>query len=466
MNTPEALEILVDSDVVVPSRKMPRRIIDALRRHLRQHALNVSVQNEEVERLLTLIEVRDGHYRMPQGMLARLTATCRRYGIPCVIQDRRANVSSPALRSHHQLSSEERTAVKRLLLKDVGVVVQATGDSRVNLAVELIIRRQQRTLIAVDDKPSQSHWVDKLRTLFDSPKGLIQPLQEADERSWIVVGDYHDLSLLPRASLMQDYGQVICDGLIKVEILPLMRAVRAIGARYLVGLAEENRRNDGFHASVFYAFGGIVYQVASMPSPNSVKLLYQNHTTEFRYPYEGRTQYQALLKAMAGDEKRCAQIAHAVIEQAQAGHPTLLLSDRRDHLENIAALFPKSLKWAYLVSTIRPAERRRILERFDRHEVTVLLATSQIAVETVVTHRIQRLFLTFPITYLHKLEVMANRLLQPAENKIDAIIFDFDDIFVEPLHRAFAKRSRLLLKLCRKIDEPLQEEMQLELPLG
>jgi hypothetical protein len=79
--------------------------------------------------------------------------------------------------------------------------------------------------------------------------------------------------------------------------------------------------------------------------------------------------------------------------------------------------------------------------------------------------RARRLFLTFPFSHARKLESTIRRLLQPSPGKQDAILYDYDDPRVAPLHRAFEKRRAFLTRLGREADEAMASEALLHLPV-
>jgi superfamily II DNA or RNA helicase len=461
------LKIQVDTDVQVSSEETPRKVVEAIRRQLRQHDLHVAGDSED-RRLLNLLQTRGGCHRMPQGLLPRLTETCRRYNVPYEVVDRRAMISCPALRSRLQPSEAEQRTVRRLLLRDSGVVVAESESSRCALAVELTARRQQRTLVAVRDGQAATWWVQQLRKGLGLPPLQVCRLTEATSEAWIVVGQYGTLLDLPAPIQRNDYGLMICDGLESVDPLSFMRTVRSAGARYLLGLAARPTRGDGLHDTLFLALGGVTDRLSAEPVAGAIRLSCNYTSTDFAFPgYQGRAQYQALLAALAADEARTKAVAAEVAQEAQAGHSCLVLSERRDHLERLAAELPAALPAETITSTVRPADRARIITRFERGEIAVLLATSQIATESITTPKASRLFLTFPFSYARKLNKLVARLMEPAEGKKQgAAVFDYDDAKVETLHRAFERRRAFLDKLCKDAERQVQRDSQLKLPLG
>jgi hypothetical protein len=461
----EPLKILVDTDVHVASSALPRRVVEALRRQLRQHEAAVGADDA-----LSLLVTREGTHRMPQALLGRLIEACRKQHVPFAVVDRRAMVACPPLRSRQRLEEPEREAVRRLLLRDSGVAI-ASEASAPRLAAELVARRQQRTLIVVEAGSSE-RWLDELGAALGLGAPLCVPLKSATAESRVVVGRYHAvLALASGSDLRAGFGLAVFDGVDRVDAVTLMNIVRAVGARYLLGLAAREARDDGLEGPLFLALGGQALRlsptVAAAPAAGDPpRLGCSFRQTRFEFPaYGGRDQYQALVAALAADAERARQIAADVAAAARVGHRCLVLSERRDHLEALAAALPAELACATLTSAVGPAERARLRARFEAGELAVLLATGQIASEEVPAAVASRLFLTFPFSYARKLEPLVRALAAPRAGKTAALLLDYDDARVSPLHRAFEKRRAFLERLAREASEAAARARQLPLPV-
>ena len=451
------LEIRVDTDVHLDSETAPRQMLSALRRRLRQSSTGGTVP--------MLLETRDGRHRLPQGLLPWVTEACQRKEIPFEVVDRRSVVSCRAIRSRGKLDEPHRKALRQLMMRDSGVVF-APGPGRVALAVELMAARQQRSLVLTHSQSSARRWLADLRELLGLSVPHVAPLTEAGPDTRVVVGSYAALGSLPLEVLRSDYGMVVFDSLEEVESGLLMRSIRNTGARYLLGLARRTARSDQGFEHIYLTLGGVVCRLEQAISHAPLLPVYRTRLTEFARPYEGRQGYQTLLAELTKDEARCKLIADDVATEARAGHPCLVLSERRTHLERLARLFSPELTVETLTSAVGPAQRGRMIQRFEAGEVLVLLCTSQIAQDTVSTTRISRLFLTFPFTYVRKLEKPLQGLIQPFEGQQDAVLFDYHDAQMEPLVRSHAKRHKLLSRFRREVERTVRRKSQMTLPLG
>jgi superfamily II DNA or RNA helicase len=447
-------KILVDHDVHLRTAAVPRRLTDSLRRQIRQRGGGRSARAS----LPALLESRSGEHRLPQALLPLVTETSRRQRVPIEVDDRRAAVPCPRLRTRMQLGPREQRALNHLLRRDSGVLVAVDGK-RHALAMELLARRQQRSLVLAPSPDQAARWLERLQEAMDLSFPRAAPLGRADEQSSVVTGTYDDVAGASSGELWRRFGMVVFDGLSRADPTSLVGVIRRVPARHLLGLAESPVRADELQDYIFLALGGHVQRLDE--TARALVPVLRSRRTGFQFQYQGRHQYQALVKALAGDPRRCQLVVDDVLAEARAGHPCLVLSERRDHLEQMAALLPADVGAEALTSAVRPAERQRLVQRFDQGQVPVLLATSQVARESVDTRRVGRLFFTFPFTYARKLERCHRWLVHPYPGQTDAALYDYDDELVEPLHRSFLKRREVFSRLRRR----LGREAQLELPL-
>ncbi len=459
-----SLEIQVQSDVLVDSGSASRPLMEVIRRKLRQRGGRQRRQKGAGE-IPVILETRDGKHRMPQGLLPLVTETCIRKRVPYKVEDLRTMVPCPALHCHLRLEGAEDATLKKLLKRECGILV-APRKSLENIAIDLLVRRQQRTLLLVRGQSEVARWLETLARALDLTHPQVAPLSGACEDTRVAVARYRELRNHGPELLAQRFGMVIFDGLHGVEAPLLAGAIRGANARYLLGLGEKPERRDGLQDEIFLALGGEVQRLEPPVSVLSrLPLIYSARVTDFVFPYQDRAQYQALVANLARDAGRAAQVTHDVKEEVSGGHPCVVLSERRDHLEGIASLMQEAgLDVGCLTSSMRPAERRRLVERLERGELQVLLAMRQIAQEMLETHRFSRIFLTFPFKHMQRLNRIIHRLLTPYPGQKDAKLVDYNDLLVKPLENSFAERQKIIRKLCKDAEKDRKKEAQLDLP--
>jgi len=463
-----SLEIIVDAMVRLPVEHTPKRVIEALRRVLRQHEADRASKNDLAQReRLALIQQRDGHYCLPQALLRTVSQACQRHGITPSLIDRRISAPCPRLRSHAELSGPQQRALRKLLIREQGVLVAESALDRMSVATELIARRQQRTLVLTGTNDNQLLRSRLRQRLGLAPDETSTLNTEDRSQSRVVVGSYDQIDL-DQPDIAESFGLIVCDGLSEVSANTLMQAISHARARYLLGLAEDAARADGLHGPLYLALGGVIQQLSTPAPPHRLRLHCRQRSTAFDFPYEGRSDYQALLAQLSRDAARNQLIINDVCDQSKQEHACVLLSERRDHLEQLQALLSPEVGRvaATITSAVRPVDRSAIVDRFNKGALQLLLATGQIATESLSIHRATRLFIAFPFSYGRKLERIVQALMRPSANKTNVVVYDYDDVHVAPLHRAHQQRAKTLARLQRASEQQYLQWAQMELSFG
>lgn len=465
----DTVELLlrVDTHVSFPCAQTPRKVIEALRRQLRQHEPQRSGPGRgPVRSGLRLLRTSGNSYRVPQALLARLVDVCRRHDVTYQVVEGRTSADCGRMRCHLEITPAQQAAVRQLLMRESGVVLGGRETDRLAVAAEVIARRQQRTLVlTLDHRVGPTR--DALAAALGLAPGEIGTLGDQATGTRVTVGSYQAGLQRAAQDLSRSFGMLVFDDLAQAEVGQLMQAIQLAGARHLVGLSEETFRPDGLHGPLFLALGGPVHQLVDSEIPQSLRLTLQSRQTAFNVPYEGRAQYQAVLASLAVDPQRNQQIADDIAREAAAGRPCLVLSERREHLDRLYALLPQQLASTaeVITSNVRPAIRSAIVARFERGDTDILLATGQIVTDSVTIRRAQRLFIAFPFSYGRKLEKLVSALMSAAADKSDVIVFDYDDAHLAPLHNAFEKRAKIIARLQRSAERDRLRQAQVPLPL-
>lgn len=462
-STEESSQFSVDSSVILPE-DTPKALLLALRRQLRRHDLGRLLDYDQSQKSLLSIMKGDGQsYRLPQALLSLVTETCRRQDIEFTINDRRSVVNASPLQLSYAPSNEDEAAIKRLELKDSGVLVASDNQDQKRLIAALLSRRQQRTLIIAEDHRSLGIWQNALNEFFTLNSDQLSRLSESRTKTDIALTYYEALTPGDLVKYRQSFGQVIFTGVDRVNPIKLLTILHHLQSRYLVGIAEQTVRDDKLHGPLYLVLGGVSVEYIAQSENRALRLAYRSRQTPFEFEYEGRQDYQNLVAALALDPKRNQQIVDDILLEAQAEERCLVLSERRDHLKALADELGSHVDVAIISSDIRPAQRAELVSHFNQGQIRVLLATSQIAVEAIRSPLLSRLFITYPFSQAQKLERIASLLLAPAPEKKEGAIYDYDDVAVIPLHRTFEKRKKIVQRIQRKSDSIYQKWAQLSL---
>ena len=149
-------------------------------------------------------------------------------------------------------------------------------------------------------------------------------------------------------------------------------------------------------------------------------------------------------RALAESESRNDRIFDDVLRALEDGRHPLVLTERRDHLEQLAMRFrPFVRKVIVFRGGMSARERDTALTtlRSTEPEERLVLATGRYLGEGFDYARLDTLFLTLPISWKGTLAQYVGRLHREHVDKQDVLVVDYVDLGVPMLARMAAKRQ-------------------------
>ncbi|MGE4560174.1 MAG: DEAD/DEAH box helicase [Desulfobulbus sp.] len=378
----------------------------------------------------------------PRGFGNQAVRICRRImGVSPVLEDRRRQLEGIDLAFQGELRPYQEEAVQAVLGHSFGVLEAGTGSGKTIMALAVIARRRQPTLILVHSKELMYQWRERITRFLGVENGLagdgrltIEPLTVA-----IVNTAKKHLDSLPA-----QFGQLVVDECHRVPASLFTEVVSAFDCHYMLGLsATAFRREDGMTRLIYMALGDRVHQVDSRSLAASGAVLrpeLDQRPTDFTYGYQG--EYAKLIKALANNDKRNRQIIDDLCALLAPGHSgtVLVVSDRVEHCRLLAELLAATaVPVAVLTGRTAPEERARIVSEVLENRVQVLVSTLQLIGEGFDCPGLSTLVLATPITFEGRLLQVVGRIMRPAEGK-QARVIDYVDERIPVLRRSAAGR--------------------------
>lgn len=219
-------------------------------------------------------------------------------------------------------------------------------------------------------------------------------------------------------------------------------------ARYVLGLSATVTRKDGHHPIIFMQCGPVRHRVdpRTQAARRNFEHLVQERMTAFRLPPELQTpgtSMPAIFAALAKDGSRNTMIVDDVLASLEAGRNPLVLTERREHLDQLASIFKGAARnIVVLRGGMSARERRAALAALSasESEERLILATGRYLGEGFDDARLDTLFLAMPISWKGTLEQYAGRLHRDHAGKRDVIVYDYIDADVPVLARMASKR--------------------------
>jgi superfamily II DNA or RNA helicase len=386
---------------------------------------------------------------IPRGYLRQLILLCRKYDIRYRLDDQRRSLDPVDFVFNGKLRPFQRDAVDRMLTRDFGTLSSATGSGKTIMALYMIAKRRQPTLIIVHTKDLANQWMMRIESFL----GIA-----ANDIGFIGSGQKSIGSAITIALVQSLYkcveevakliGFLIVDECHRCPSRIFTEAVTGFDSRYMMGLSATPWRRDKLSKLIFWHLGDVHYEVDKKHLVRSGDVLPAEvivRKTNFKPYHDPVNEYSKMLAELTADTERNVLITGDVAREiSEQNGISLVLSDRKAHCDNLRALLQLRYKIdaELLTGDLNLNERQAVIDRLNRKEVRVVIATGQLIGEGFDCRELSTLFLATPIRFSGRVLQYLGRVLRPAPNKNMARVFDYVDIHVDTLTKAAAARQK------------------------
>jgi superfamily II DNA or RNA helicase len=344
----------------------------------------------------------------------------------------------------------QEIAVDKMLAKDFGTLSSATGSGKTVMALYIISRRKQPALIIVHTKDLAAQWVERIEAFLGIESEAIGFIGSGKK----VIGDKITVALVQSLykcaeEVAGKIGFLLVDECHRCPSRTFTEAVSSFDSQFMLGLSATPYRRDKLSQLIFWHLGDKHHEVDKSQLIEtgdilSAKVIFRE--TNFTTRYDPVSEYSKMLTELASDTQRNILIASDIVgEAAKNSGICLILSDRKVHCENLQALlrYRFKLESELLTGDLDIGDRQKVLERINRGQVQVIIATGQLIGEGFDCKDLTTLFLATPIKFSGRLLQYLGRVLRPATGKKYARVFDYVDVRVETLLKAANARKRV-----------------------
>jgi superfamily II DNA or RNA helicase len=387
---------------------------------------------------------------IPRGYIRHLIHMCRRQDIKLGIDDQRRTLTPVNFNFNGRLKPFQKIAVEAMLAKDFGTLSSATGSGKTVMALYIIARRKQPSLIIVHTKELASQWVERIETFLGIAPEAVGFIGGGRK----VIGEKITVALVQSLykcaeEVAENIGFLLVDECHRCPSRTFTEAVSCFDSQFMLGLSATPYRRDQLSKLIFWHLGDMHHQVdkSRLIETGDVlpaKVIFRE--TNFATRLDPVNEYSRMLAELAADTQRNLLIASDITaEAARNAGVCLILSDRKAHCENLQALlrYRFRLQSELLTGDLDVAERKKVLERLNQGKVRILIATGQLIGEGFDCKHLTTLFLATPIKFSGRLLQYLGRVLRPATGKQYARVFDYVDVNVETLKKAANARRRV-----------------------
>ena len=387
---------------------------------------------------------------IPRGFMRQLIILCRKHDIHYQIDDQRRILGPAEFKFNGSLRPFQKTAVDQMLARDFGTLSSATGSGKTIMALYMIARRRQPTLIVVHTKDLAAQWTSRIETFLGidaAQVGLIGGGKKAPGEQ-ITIALVQSLYKCAE-EVAEKIGFLVVDECHRCPSRTFTEAVTGFDSRYMLGLSATPWRRDKLSKLIFWHLGDVHHEVDKKHLIETGDVLPTEvivRKTDFKPYHDPVNEYSKMLAELTADKDRNILIAGDVARETENNAGIcLVLSDRKAHCENLRALlkFRFKIEADLLTGDLTMDERQMVIERLNQNKVKVVIATGQLVGEGFDCRDLSTLFLATPIRFSGRILQYLGRVLRPAPGKKRARVFDYVDIRVDTLTKAAVARQKV-----------------------
>lgn len=333
----------------------------------------------------------------------------------------------------------QEDAVQAMIAAKYGILQSAAGSGKTQMGIAIAARLGRRTL-----------WLCHTLDLIRQSKERAERYMSTDLMGTITEGKvnlgegitFATIQTICKLDLAQyrDYWDcIITDEVHRVSGSPTavtqyQKVLNSLSARHKYGLSATVHRSDGMIQATYALVGEIAYRVPDeavadkimkvgiCPVGTGVQMSREALNTD------GTLNYTRLITYLTENAARNKLIADSIERK-----PSLILSDRLNHLEELMNLLPADMrKDAVMISgkmtTKKGKEQReKAIEDMRSGKKKYLFATYSLAKEGLDVPCLERLYLTTPQKDYAVVTQSIGRIARTCEGKGDPIAYDFVD---------------------------------------
>lgn len=455
------IKLKLDSRLHVPLEHLPGALIVDLK-HL------ASIPNPDfylkqaqrrstygTPRLVTRFEHDAEELRMPRGLADEVKQRLTESGYTVKLSKSRRQKATIDIEFAGELRQSQQLALKAITKHDTGVLVAPPGTGKTVMACALIARRQVPTAILVGNRELLSQWRARLQEFLTIPEKDIGQLGGGRRKRRGIIDLIMWQSIAHRESdptLLNEYGQIIIDECHGIAAPAVQAALEQVDVPRWTGLTATPYRADKMDGLITMQCGPIRH---TLVQETRVKRELRVHETQFTTEERGQdgASIQAIYTELAQDEARNALVASAINAAAVDERCSLVLTNRVEHLNELARLIKQQSETPVLRlhGQLSQAERRDVRDQLENlarsRKPFTLVAIDKVAGEGLDLPTLDTLFLTVPVSFKGRIVQQLGRITRGISDKSDrrAIVHDFRDSQV-PLFEVMHSRRRRVMQ--------------------
>ena len=355
------------------------------------------------------------------------------------------------------LRPKQRLVANQLLKQETGVLCASTGFGKTVIGLYALAQRGVSTLIITNRKELANQWRVSAEIFLDLPRESIGTISSGKVKPTGIV----DIATVQTLANQKDwqkeisrYGMIIVDECHHAAARQFEAVLKRYRAKFILGLSATSRRRDGHQPIVYMQCGLVRYRVNHKKENQSQPLMHRIcvRPTQFKSALisdgQKKIRIQDVFKELTQDQNRNALIISDVMDAYREGRFSVVITERREHLEILRQELSEVKQLAVLYGSMKSKERAKEIAKlksfFKEQGGAILLATGKLIGEGFDEAKLDTLFLTMPISDRSVLIQYVGRLHRLCDQKTEARVVDYRDCQDPRLEKMFLSAKRFI----------------------
>ena len=365
---------------------------------------------------------------LPRGYIMDLLYLLRKYGQTWKICNQVVTLDAVDFGSKIVPRDYQKQAITDLVKGVQGGLIGGCGSGKTEILLEVMAEIGQPSLWITHTNELLDQVIDRACKCFDIERHEIGVIAGGK----VSIGDRLTVALVQSLSrkdineFTNKFGAIFIDEGHHIAANTIYRIVEQFPARFRYWCSATPQRGDGLTELIYLAGGDIIHFI-----DDNILPVITPHLMIVKTGYKGylnSNDYTGMMSTLINSKDRNQLIAD-VIRQEAPGHFSLVLSDRKVHLQILKDILAECLpgmRIEVLKSSMSMKERNAVMDRAKAGQIDILLAT-KLAREGLDLPHLDRLFLVTPKKTESAIEQEVGRIRRPCNNKLDAVVYDFLD---------------------------------------
>ena len=458
---PESIQLVLGNQIYIEKGKLPPSLRNRLIRlaafqnpeFYKAQAMRLPTYDKP--RIIHCCEDFPKHLGLPRGCMEEILELFGALKIKAEFIDERFAGKAIPFQFKGLLRPEQIIAAEKMLRHDMGILSASTAFGKTVVAIYLIAKRGVNTLILVHRRQLLDQWIVHLQNFLGIDKSHIGQIWGGKRKPSGII-DVALIQSLSKKGIVDDivgeYGHVIVDECHHISARSFEIVARQCKAKYIVGLSATVMRKDGHHPIIFMNCGPIRYKVDARKQAALRPFTHRVITrkTNFKLPAalgnHDKLTINHIYSALISDDSRNKMIIEDVVDAVQGKRFPVLLTERIEHLEKLAALLSPLVKNVLIFKGgMRQKQRQALmnaLKSIPNNGEGVIVATGRYLGEGFDESRLDTLFLSLPVSWKGIIVQYSGRLHRLHDMKKEVVIYDYADLEIPMLAKMYKRRLR------------------------